>query len=145
MNIQIFSRKEIESLIAEGRFPQNTAVISFCDCGTKPCERVNYSSVCARVMYIEIDDLELDELSSEGYSYDTFFPEADEMAKFIIDVYSSGMDIICQCEYGQSRSAGCAAAISEYFCHGGICFFADHRYYPNKIIYNKIFNALHTL
>lgn len=111
MNVEIYSRKDIEALIAEGKFPQNTAVISFCDSGTNPRDRVNYSGVCERVMYIELDDLEFDELEENGYSLKTFFTEADEAAEFIIDVYNSGMDIICQCEYGQSRSAGCAAAI----------------------------------
>lgn len=42
MNVQIFSRKEIETIIVEGKFPENTAVISFCDCGTKPCDRVDF-------------------------------------------------------------------------------------------------------
>lgn len=142
MNVQIYSRTNIEKLIAEGTFPQNTAVISFCDCGTEPRDRVNYNGVCSRVMYIELDDLELDELNGAGYSYDTFFPEADEAAEFIIDAYKSGMNIICQCEYGQSRSAGCAAAIKEHYRREGISFFADPRYYPNKVVYHNILDAL---
>ncbi len=142
MNVQIYSRTDIEKLIAEGNFPQNTAVISFCDSGTKPRERLNYSGVCSRVMYIELDDLELDELNEKGYSYDTFFPEADETAEFIIDAYKNGMNIICQCEYGQSRSAGCAAAIKEHFIYDGISLFADYRYYPNKVVYHKVLDAL---
>lgn len=32
------------------------------------------------------------------------------------------MDIICQCEHGQSRSAACAAAIKEHFEKSGIDF-----------------------
>lgn len=142
MNVQIYSRKEIETLIAEGNFQQNTAAISFCDSGTKPRERVNYSRVCKRVMYIWLDDLELDELEAAGFSYETFFPQADEAAEFIIDAYNSGMDIICQCEYGQSRSAGCAAAIKEYIAYDGLSIFADYRYYPNKVVYHKILDAL---
>lgn len=142
MYVRIYSRKEIETIITEGRFPENTAVISFCDSGTKPRDRVNYSGVCERIMYIELDDLELDELEENGYSYDTFFPEADETAEFIIDAYNSGMDIICQCEYGQSRSAGCAAAIYEHFYHDGFFFFTNYRYYPNKVVYHKVLDAL---
>lgn len=142
MNIQIFSTKEIETIIAEGGFPENTAVISFCDCGTEPRERVNYSGICSRAMYIELDNLELDELNEAGYSYETLFPEADETAEFIIDAYNSGMNIICQCEYGQSRSAGCAAAILEHFYHMGIDVFTDYCRYPNRLVYHKIFDAL---
>ena len=55
------------------------------------------------------------------------------------------MDIICQCEYGQSRSAGCAAAIREHFYSDGIKIFADYRYYPNQLVYNKVFDALEGL
>lgn len=73
MNVQIYSRKRIESLIAEGEFPQNTAVISFCSCGTRPSGRVDYRGVCDRVIYIELDDLDIEDISDSGYTYDTFF------------------------------------------------------------------------
>ena len=44
-------------------------------------------------------------------------------------------------EYGQSRSAACAAAIREHFM-GGIEIFANYRYYPNQLVYNKLKAAL---
>lgn len=144
-NVEIYSREQIESVISniyKGNFYQDLAVISFCDRGTEPGDRVNYSGVCSRVMYIEIDDLEIGDLKEEGYTYDTFFPEANEAAEFIIDAYKNGMDIICQCEYGQSRSAGCAAAILEHFYHMGITVFTDYRRYPNRLVYHKLFEAL---
>ena len=141
MCVQIFSRETLKQLIAKGNFPQNTAVISFCDCGTKPRDRVNFSNVCNRVMYIEIDDLDFEDIDN----YDAFFPEAREAAEFIVDVYNSGMNIICQCEYGQSRSAGCAAAIKEHFYRSGLEVFQDFKYYPNKVIYHKIYDALQAM
>lgn len=141
MYVQIYSREEIESFY-KGIFYQDLAVISFCDQRTEPRDRVDYSSICSRVMYIEIDDLDYGDLREEGYTYDTFFPEANETAEFIIDAYKSGMNIICQCEYGQSRSAGCAAAILEHFHHMGITVFTDRRRYPNRLIYHKIIEAL---
>ena len=52
------------------------------------------------------------------------------------------MDLICQCEYGQSRSAACAAAILEFYDKNGISIFADYRYYPNQLVYNKVKDAL---
>nr|WP_302628353.1 hypothetical protein [uncultured Eubacterium sp.] len=64
------------------------------------------------------------------------------MAEFIKKANRKNMDIICQCEYGQSRSAACAAAILEYYEKKGISIFADYRYYPNQVIFNKIYNAL---
>lgn len=103
MHVEIYSREQIESVISniyKGNFYQDLAVISFCDRGTEPRGRVDYSGVCSRVMYIEIDDLEIGDLKEEGYTYDTFFPEVNEAAEFIIDAYKNGMNIICQCEYG---------------------------------------------
>ncbi|MDY4588715.1 MAG: PHP domain-containing protein [Oscillospiraceae bacterium] len=103
---------------------------------------MDYSGVCDRVLYIGIDDIDREELYDSGGSFDTFFPEANRTAEFIIDSYNSGLDIICQCEYGQSRSAGCAAAILEHYYHNGISVFSDYGCYPNLLIYHKILNAL---
>jgi hypothetical protein len=89
-----------------------------------------------------VDDLDLDYLPKKGYTYDNFFPEAPELADFINKTFLAGMDIICQCEYGQSRSAGCAAAILEHFYRRGIDIFADYKYYPNQVVYHKVFDAL---
>lgn len=41
-------------------------------------------------------------------------------------------------EYGQGRSAGCAATILEAVYGKGIAVFSDYRYYPNNLIYNKL-------
>lgn len=50
--------------------------------------------------------------------------------------------IICQCEYGQSRSAAIAAALSEFFWKSGIDIFADDRYFPNKLVFRLTLQAL---
>ncbi len=75
-------------------------------------------------------------------SYETYLPEAESLADYILKAKRDGLNILCQCEYGQSRSAGCAAAILEYFEGTGITVFADYRYYPNQLVYHKIFDAL---
>ncbi|MEY8508840.1 hypothetical protein AALA78_11480 [Lachnospiraceae bacterium 42-17] len=49
------------------------------------------------------------------------------------------------CEYGQSRSAACASAILEHFYHNGISVFSDYRYYPNQMVFHKVFDALNHL
>ena len=103
---------------------------------------MDYNGVCDRVIYIGIDDIDREELYDSVGSFDTFFPEANRTAEFIINSYSSGLDIICQCEYGQGRSAGCAAAILEHYYHNGISVFSDYGCYPNLLIYHKILNAL---
>ncbi len=146
MNVFIYSREEIETIISEGKFPKNTAVISFFDPAIKRIDadytHIDYSGVCDCVFYSELDDLDIDALKDKGYTYDLYFPEADKIAEFIYKAFNSGMDIICQCEYGQSRSAGCAAAILEHFYHTGITVFADYKRYPSQVVYHKISDAL---
>ena len=76
---------------------------------------------------------------------DSFFQDSVKMADFILEQAAKGIDtIICQCEHGQSRSAGAAAAIEEFFNKSGISVFAEYRYCPNQIIYNKLIKALTT-
>lgn len=135
----IYSRKEMEELIANGDFPEGVAVISFCDIGTPPCDRVDYSGVCDRVMYVEADDLECN--GFEEYKH-MCFPKAGDIAEFILDTYAVTLQIICQCEDGVNLSAACAAAYYEFF--NGNCseIFSDFRYSPNKQIYHKILKEL---
>ena len=56
----------------------------------------------------------------EGHINETYLAEADELATFIYEAREVGRDIICQCDYGQSRSAACAAAILQHFEKRGI-------------------------
>ena len=144
MEVSIYSRKAIKELMDKG-FPQNTAVISFYTPKNKRDyeeKRVDYIDVCDRVFYVGIPDIDIDILSEYGYTYKTYLAEADELAKFIDKAKENGLDIICQCDYGQSRSAACAAAILQYYEGRGIDIFADYRYYPNQLVYHKVFDAL---
>lgn len=87
------------------------------------------------VFLIAIHDIDIELFSDYGLTYDTYFPGVEDLAEFIYNAYSEELDIICQCEYGQSRSAACAAVILEHFCHNGISVFADYRYYPNQMVW----------
>ena len=145
MKVSICSRKSAEELLQTG-FPSNTAVISFYD-PPFPSQRntltpVEYSDKASRVLQIAIHDIDLSVLPTYHMTYDTYFPEADDLAEFIYTAKADGLDIICQCEYGQSRSSACAAAILEHFYKTGISIFADYRYYPNQVVYHKVFDAL---
>ena len=144
MEVSIYSRKAIKELIEKG-FPQNTAVISFYTPKNKRDyeeRRVNYNDICDKVFYVGIPDIDIEILGDYGYTYETYLAEADELAKFIYEAKADSLDIICQCDYGQSRSAACAAAILQHFELRGINIFADYRYYPNQLIYHKVFDAL---
>lgn len=145
MNIKICSREAAEKLLRDG-FPANTAVISFFDPPSSKNKEnrlpVNYSGKAERVFQVALYDIDFIILDKYGFTYETYFPEVDKLAEFIFSAKEDGLDIICQCEYGQSRSSGCAAAILEYFYKSGISVFADYNYYPNQIVYNKVFEAL---
>ena len=144
MKVEIYSREAIKELM-KGEFPKNTAVISFCSprkTRRAEEERVYFGNVCDRVFNILIPDIDIEILGDYGYTYETYLAEADELAKFIYEVRAEGRDIICQCDFGQSRSAACAAAILQHFEGRGIDVFSDYRYYPNQLVYHKVFDAL---
>ena len=147
MTVKIYSRKSMEGLLAKGKI-EKTALISFHDPvgrGRRHLEDykpIDFTGKCDRVMQIALLDLDPEALADFDLTVDTYFPEADELAEFIYKAKDEGLDIICQCEYGQSRSAGCSAAILQHFEGRGIDIFTDYRYYPNQLVYHKVFNAL---
>lgn len=144
MKVAIHSRESIEKLIRDG-FPERVAVISFRDVLQDTRElydAVDYRGVAEELYQVAIEDIDIEDLAEYGYSYDSFLADAGDLAAFIYRAYEGGWDIICQCEYGQSRSAGCAAAILEHFEKTGISVFRDYRYYPNRLIFNKVYEAL---
>ena len=145
MKVSIYSRKAIEALLQEG-IPANTAIISFYDPLTtrtpKGYSPVDFSGIDNPVMQIPLHDIDLEILGVYNLTYETYFPDAQAVAAFIYRAFESGMDILCQCEYGQSRSTACAAAIMEHFYGKGISIFADYRYYPNQLVFHKVMDAL---
>ncbi len=145
MEVKIYSREAIEKLL-QGEFPKDTAVISFYDPPSKRTgevfKPVDYKGKPESVFYVSIHDIDIEILSDYGLTFDTYFTEVTELAKYIYEAKEKGLDIICQCEYGQSRSAACASAILEHFYKSGITIFADYRYYPNQLVFNKLLTAL---
>ena len=144
MKVDILSRKSACELMRSG-FPANTAVISFYTPDKGKESPLSYRGACDKVFYVGIPDIDLSILSSYGYTYESYLENANELARFIYEAKANGLDIICQCDYGQSRSAACAAAILQHFEGRGIDVFADYRYYPNQLVYHKVFDALEGL
>lgn len=142
MKVEICAGRELDLLLRR-QVPEATAIIFFCDTAEEN-ESIplpaGYEETA--VFRIALDDLDIEELEEFGFSVDTFFPEAEELARFIYRVYEKKQNIICRCIYGQSRSAACAAAILEHFYGNGISIFRDYRYVPNKLIFNKVYEAL---
>ena len=148
MKIEIYSRAEMEKRLQEGPL-YDTAVISFYD---PPSSRtpegyapLAYEKKCSAEYSIPIHDIDPEVLPEYGLTMETYFPEAKLLAFYIKTAVECNLSIVCQCEYGQSRSAACAAAIKEYYDHDGISIFADYRYYPNQLIFNKVLDALKTV
>lgn len=151
MDIKVYSRDAIEELLQSDGLIQegildNVAVISFYDPPNKRTgevyEPVDYAGKVDRVFPIAIHDIDIEILEDYGLTFDTYFPEVDDLAEFVIKAIQECKTIICQCEYGQSRSAACAAAIKEYIDHTGIEIFSNYKYYPNQLVYNKVLTAL---
>lgn len=134
IRIKIYSRKTAEKLL-QGQFPEHTAIISFYNPpyahgGSTTYTPVDYTGKAERVFQIALDD------------FQTSMPEAADLAKFIDVAISDGLNIICQCESGQNRSAGCAAAILEHYCHTGQSVFDSDKYRPDEMVYYSVLDAL---
>ena len=96
MEVNIYSRKAIEKLL-QSNFPKNVAVISFYDpVNRRTGERdkpVNYSLKTGRVFPVAIHDIDLEILPKYGLTYDTYFPEADNLAEFIYSAYNASVNM----------------------------------------------------
>ena len=145
MKVGVCSRMIAADLIKKD-FPKNVSVISFYTPlrGPEPNRfRVDYSEVCDHVFYVGIPDIDESSFDEYGYSEETYIENASELADFIFDAKENGRDIICQCDFGRSRSAGCAAAILEYFYGCADKIFLNDKYCPNLMVFEKVFSALH--
>jgi hypothetical protein len=135
MRISICSRNAIYKMIKEG-IADNTAIISFGD------TIEDYVKFPKGTDVLQIAFYDVRPFTVAKHHYDRILPQAKEIADYIICKRKEGKDLICQCDYGVSRSAGCAAAILEMWDHKGLEIFADYRYTPNQFVYNKVLKEL---
>lgn len=68
-----------------------------------------------------------------------------EIVEFYFSIREKVNTLICQCEYGESRSVAVAAAISEFESREGLQYFIDEKYFPNKLVFRKVFAALRSI
>ena len=124
--LYIANRHDIKER-AKQPFLANTALISVTDVGYDFAELDNKP---AELLQLKFDDVDADEpvniITDE---------QAKAIAAFYHRISKTAKHIICQCEYGQGRSAAIAAAIMEYTEGNGIDIFADDRYFPNKVVF----------
>ena len=140
MKVKILSVDDARETLRDNAFPAHTAVVCFTD--REP--PIDYSSVTDRVFCVDVPDISMDDLTDYKYTVNDFAAamRAEELAQFILDAQRKEYDFICQCAWGESRSAAAAAAIREYFTHDGIEVFADYRYCPNQLVFNTVYDAL---
>ena len=152
MKILIKSRTEIENM-SQSQFPSHTALISITDVGLEFAELKYKPEFLLQVAFDDVDnDIFVDELGKGGTSEEKAVVEKKynmislEQAHDIAQIYYNNKDkistLICQCEHGQSRSAAVAAAILEFRNRRGIEIFADDRFYPNKVVFRRVLEAL---
>ncbi len=151
MNIEIMGRETLMELAKEP-FPEGTSIISITN--TDDAD-VILEHQPDRMLHLKFDDVsdeifeellgrkpnvrEMHQISSRFHMLSN--AQTQQMADFVLSMRNEG-SLICQCEYGQSRSAGVAAAVMEYYYQKGINIFADVRYYPNKYVFRKLLCSL---
>lgn len=133
----------MQAAIEQNLLPKNLAVISFYnEPVTTFSKPIDYTGVVDRFIQINLPDIGEEGFEEYGYTESSFFEKAEEVAKFIYKAYNDGFDFACQCQFGFSRSAACAAAILEHFEGRGNEIFSSEDYQPNNIVYEKLLNAL---
>ncbi len=140
MEVKIVSREEIIKL-AKTPFEDGVALISVYDTDDVP-PRLIYKP--KYTLFMAFDDIYADEMDEVDLSF--FKPFNEKMAKRMADFIKLHKDkvdtFICQCQFGQSRSAGIAAAIKKYFDNDEQAIFNDDRYSPNKKVYDLLLSVL---
>lgn len=136
MKVTILSKSELFNLIEKKALTSKSAIVSFADEEDDFLDFPKDSNVLKIVFY------DIRPSSTIKEHYDRLLPEAKDIAKFINKKILEGKDIVCQCDYGISRSAGLAAAILERYAHRGIDVFANYKYTPNQFVYNKVYQEL---
>lgn len=154
MSIRVMSQAALRRLAAAAPFDEGTFVVSIIDTDAQP---VWLANAPAGILRLSFDDVypaghPLSEMYG-GYEDDeyaafseTLQPMSEEQAaktaRFVVENLPRMRTLVCQCHYGQSRSAGVAAAVSEWLYGNGARFFKDERYCPNRHVYQLLLSAL---
>ena len=152
MKIGILNRPDIEEL-ALRPFKGKTALISITDYDDEYAELENKPEYLLQIKFDDVDndiflDFQGNPLPKEKYGgiAEKYHIITDEQGKKIADFIKEIKDkaelLICQCEHGQSRSAAVAAAATEFIYHDGIKIFSSDDYFPNKVVFRKVYDNL---
>lgn len=92
------------------------------------------------VLKLDFHDFTGEESNLRGDLLDLFSVSHALRIKEFVTQHPGIKTIICHCEGGMSRSAGVAAALSRHF--NGDDRFYFKKYYPNKLVYKTLLEAL---
>ena len=112
-----------------------TAIISITDVGA---ERNKFHK---RDWIIDILEIQFDDVTA-GYKNCITPKQAKTIARFTLNNYQRVERFLIHCEFGQSRSAGVAAAISKYYEGHSSGIFGNKAYVPNLTCYRLVLQAL---
>jgi predicted protein tyrosine phosphatase len=134
MTYEIMNRANALKATAEPNAP-TTAIISITDTGDDKAKLHGRYWVKG---LLEVQFLDV----TEGSTNCITRKQAKEIADYAMLLYPCVERFIVHCEYGQCRSAGIAAALSEHFEGNDNGIFANPEYLPNRTCYNYVLDAL---
>lgn len=151
LKVEIMSRAALMER-AKKPFPEDVAVISITDSDHEDVQLQNQPEQILRLKFDDVSDEIFEQLLGRKPGVREMHQISDrfhmisnaqtrQLAQFVLSRKQTGT-LICQCEYGQSRSAAVAAAVEEYYHRRGVCIFADSRYDPNKYVFRKLLRSL---
>lgn len=138
MDIIVKSQKDIESYAMQEHKEKSILISIASKCMPSamviPC-RVNGIK---DVLFLNFNDTDCNDLVSGCIEK----RDALEIKQFILKhMNDTDLDlIIVQCEAGQSRSAGVAAALMKYLWNDDTAIFNNHKYTPNMLCYRTVLN-----
>jgi predicted protein tyrosine phosphatase len=140
MKIEVMNQKDVEAYAMEANF-ETSVIISIASRGMPsaiiiPCNINNIVDV----LYLNFNDTDDNRLEFGGIDKTDAKKIKDFVLKYEED-YSIDK-IIVNCEAGQSRSSGVAAAILKYMFNDDSQIFDNHKYIPNMLCYRTVLNEL---
>ncbi len=156
MKLEIRSFDSLQQRAARPFLP-GTALISICDpdmdrpvlahqpdhCLQLTFDDLVHEQICKYLELPAMAEEDLERLLSKQHNTILFSRElAETTADFICEHVPSASVLICQCLFGQSRSAAVAAAVAEFYWGKGHLIFDQPRYSPNPLVYSRLLDAL---
>lgn len=149
MRVQIESRQSLSER-AKRPFPPGTAVISITDTDKEEVTLLHQPRHILRLQFDDVSEEIYEQLLGrkptvrEMHLIRRKFRmfDSNQARQIAVFLKQKPRSLICQCEWGESRSAAVAAAILEFQSGSGIRIFADPRYCPNKLVYRKLLQTL---